>query len=75
MDDLRAYLKYGNYVTRFSLPYIEIEAKHKPFIEREMDDFLPRTFDSQDVMPGRGGSSEELEPAEPMKMDFGDQHL
>lgn len=75
MDDLRAYLKCGNYVTRFSLPYIELEAKHKPFIEREMDDFLPRSFDSQDMIPGGGGSSEELEPSQPTKMDFNDQHL
>lgn len=41
LDQLHAVLKYGNRVTRFSFPYIDLPKKHLGFIEREMDDFLP----------------------------------
>lgn len=41
LDHLHAFLKYGNHVTRFSFPYIDLPKKHPGFIEREMDDFLP----------------------------------
>ncbi|HEV2133947.1 MAG TPA: type IV secretion system DNA-binding domain-containing protein [Terracidiphilus sp.] len=41
LDQLHAVLKYGNRVTRFAFPYIDLPKKHPGFIEREMDDFLP----------------------------------
>ena len=41
LDELHAFLKYGNHVTRFSFPYIDLPKRHQGFIEREMDDFLP----------------------------------
>jgi Type IV secretion-system coupling protein DNA-binding domain len=41
LDELHAFLKYGNHVTRFSFPYIDLPKTHKGFIERTMDDFLP----------------------------------
>lgn len=41
LDELHAFLKYGNHVTRFSFPYIDLPKAHKGFIERTMDDFLP----------------------------------
>ena len=40
LQDLRAFLKYGNHVARFSFPFIEIEEKHPAFIERKMDDLI-----------------------------------
>ncbi len=40
LQDLRAFLKYGNHVARFSFPFIEIEEKHPAFIERRMDDLI-----------------------------------
>jgi hypothetical protein len=41
LDELHAFLKYGNHVTRFSFPYIDLPKAHEGFIERTMDDFLP----------------------------------
>lgn len=41
LDQLHAFLKYGNHVTRFSFPYVDLPKKHHGFIERTMDDFLP----------------------------------
>ena len=40
LDPLHAFLKHGNWVTRFSFPYIDLPKIHPGFIEREMDDFL-----------------------------------
>jgi hypothetical protein len=50
LDELHAFLKYGNHVTRFSFPYIDLPKAHKGFIERTMDDFLsspPPAADSE----------------------------
>jgi energy-coupling factor transporter ATP-binding protein EcfA2 len=41
LDQLHAFLKYGNHVTRFAFPYIDLPKLHPGFIERKMDDFLP----------------------------------
>jgi type IV secretory pathway TraG/TraD family ATPase VirD4 len=60
LPDLRAFLKYGNHVARFSFPFVEIAEKHPAFIERDMDDLIvpPVAADSetpedetQDVTP------------------------
>lgn len=75
MDDLRAYLKYGNYVARFSFPYIEMQARQPAFIEREMDDFLPRSFDPRDVLPDSEVRSQSLASPEQGPMDFNAEHL
>lgn len=75
MDDLRAYLKCGNYVARFSFPYIEMQAKQQPFIEREMDDFLPRSFDLRDVVPEEGTLAQSCGQPEQSAMDFNSEHL
>jgi hypothetical protein len=75
MDDLRAYLKYGNYVARFSFPYIELESKQQAFMEREMDDFLPRRFDPRDLTPDVHGPAQDAGYVEPSTMDFNDTHL
>jgi hypothetical protein len=40
LEDLRAFLKYGNHVARFSFPFIALEEKHPAFIERNMDDLI-----------------------------------
>ena len=75
MEDLRAYLKYGNYVTRFSFPYIQAETRHKAFIEREMDDFLVRKAESTDAITGPQASSDDPENDPAAEMNFNDQHL
>lgn len=41
LDELHAFLKYGNHVTRFSFPYTDLPRVHDGFMERKMDDFLP----------------------------------
>jgi hypothetical protein len=60
LPDLRAFLKYGNHVARFSFPFVEIAEKHPAFIERDMDDLIvpPVAADSdvpedeaQDITP------------------------
>jgi hypothetical protein len=75
MEDLRAYLKYGNYVTRFSFPYIQAETRHKAFIEREMDDFLVRKAESTDAITGPHASSEDPGNDPAAGMSFNDHHL
>jgi hypothetical protein len=40
LEDLRAFLKYGNHVARFSFPFVEIQERHPGFIERDMDDLI-----------------------------------
>jgi hypothetical protein len=51
LDELHAFLKYGNHVTRFSFPYIDLPKAHKGFIERKMDDFLPSPLPVADSEP------------------------
>jgi hypothetical protein len=75
MDDLRAYLKYGNYVAQFSFPYIEMQTKHKAFMERDMDDFLPRAQTPRDLPPEGEGPSQGVGNVEPTTMDFNAEHL
>lgn len=75
MDDLRAYLKYGNYVAQFSFPYIEMQTKYKAFMERDMDDFLPRAQTPRDLPPEGEGPSQGVGNVEPTTMDFNAEHL
>ena len=51
LDELHAFLKYGNHVTRFSFPYIDLPKAHKGFTERKMDDFLPSPPPAADSEP------------------------
>ena len=39
LADLNAFLKYGNYIARFSIPFIELEEKHEDFIPRRKKRF------------------------------------
>jgi len=75
MEDLRAYLKYGNYVTRFSFPYIQAETRHKIFMEREMDDFLVRKPESTDAIAGSDAIAEDLGNDPATGMNFNEHHL
>jgi hypothetical protein len=40
LQDMRAFLKYGNHVARFSFPFVQIQEKHPAFLERDMDDLI-----------------------------------
>ena len=40
LDDLRGFLKYGNYVARFAFPFISLREKSPGFDERKMDDLI-----------------------------------
>jgi hypothetical protein len=42
LADLHAYLKYGNYVARFSFPRLEIPPSKPRFIARLEDDYIVR---------------------------------
>jgi hypothetical protein len=42
LENLHAFLKYGNYVTRFSFPALRMPPTQHRFIERLKDDFIVR---------------------------------
>lgn len=42
LDNLHAFLKHGNYVTRFSFPVLELPVTQEKFLERLKDDFIVR---------------------------------
>lgn len=42
LDNLHAFLKHGNYVTRFSFSVLEMPATQPKFLERLKDDFIVR---------------------------------
>ena len=41
LDPLHGYLKHRNYVVRLQVPYLEIEARQKKFIERQTPPAAP----------------------------------
>ena len=64
LPDLHAYMKYQNYVTRFSFPYLDMPKVAEGFDRRELDDRLP--FESSAGSDGqRAAASEELKQAPP----------
>lgn len=42
LDNLHAFLKHGNHVTRFSFPVLAIQATQRKFLERLKDDYIVR---------------------------------
>ena len=42
LENLHAFLKHGNYVTRFSFPVLQMPATQTKFVERLKDDFIVR---------------------------------
>ncbi|HZY61925.1 MAG TPA: type IV secretion system DNA-binding domain-containing protein, partial [Edaphobacter sp.] len=42
LENLRAFLKYGNHVARFSFPYIDVPASQPKFVERLVNDYIHR---------------------------------
>jgi Type IV secretion-system coupling protein DNA-binding domain len=42
LENLHAFLKHGNYVTRFSFPVLQMPATQAKFVERLKDDFIVR---------------------------------
>jgi len=51
LENLHAFLKHGNYVTRFSFPVLELPATQPKFIERLKDDFIVRGPKKEVVTP------------------------
>lgn len=51
LENLHAFLKHGNYVTRFSFPVLEVAATQPKFIERLKDDFIVREPKKQAEKP------------------------
>jgi type IV secretory pathway TraG/TraD family ATPase VirD4 len=74
LDDLRAYLKYGNYVTQFAFPYIDLPASAPAFLEREMDDLLPLLPKYPSRAEPHEAASDRAE-AGPAAMDFNSEYL
>jgi hypothetical protein len=76
LDDLRAFMKFGNYVARFSIPFIHMEDKHPGFIERPMDDLIvPGNIPPlASTLTETQAHAHSLAEAEQTTLDFGD-HL
>lgn len=76
MDPLRAYLKYGNYVARFSFRPLKIPAdKNLKFIERLHSDYIvrePKPAAGTDAAAQTNGQHP-VAPAQPPKTDRDDQ--
>jgi hypothetical protein len=53
LENLHAFLKYGNYVTRFSFPVLELPETQPKFIERLKDDFIVRGPKKEVVTPAK----------------------
>jgi hypothetical protein len=51
LDNLNAFLKHGNYVTRFSFPVLEMPAAQTKFLERLKDDFIVRAPKPAEIQP------------------------
>jgi type IV secretory pathway TraG/TraD family ATPase VirD4 len=43
LENLRAFLKYGNHVARFSFPYMNMPAEQPQFVERLVNDYIHRS--------------------------------
>ena len=43
LENLRAFLKYGNHVTRFSFSYMNLPAEQPKFLERLANDYIDRS--------------------------------
>jgi hypothetical protein len=43
LENLRAFLKYGNHVTRFSFSYMNLPAEQPKFVERLVNDYIDRS--------------------------------
>jgi hypothetical protein len=63
LPDLRAFLKYGNHVARFSFPFVEIAEKHPAFIERDMDDLIVPSVTADSETPE--DEAQDITPAAP----------
>jgi type IV secretory pathway TraG/TraD family ATPase VirD4 len=59
LENLNAYLKYGNYVTRFSFPLLEVPASQPKFIERLEDDFIVRELRKEQKEQPEAAKNEE----------------
>jgi hypothetical protein len=57
LENLHAFLKHGNYVTRFSFPVLQMPASQAKFVERLKDDFIVREPKKENEKPA------EKEPA------------
>lgn len=65
LENLHAFLKHGNYVTRFSFPALQMPPAQPKFIERLKDDYIVRT--PKTTIPGTVESTATPLP-EPSKM-------
>jgi len=65
LENLRAFMKYGNHVARFSFPYLDIPATQPAFMERRVNDYIERTAKVEPVeaIPSRAAPSATKEPA------------
>ncbi len=61
LEDLHAYMKHGNYVTRFSFPYLDVPSTQVQFDPRELPgeklNFDPKTLRKVDPAPRQSGDS------------------
>ena len=72
LPDLRAFLKYGNHVARFSFPFIELTETQAAFVERKMDDLIvPSPLVETDAENGIGQEFVPDKPGAAMEIQLG----
>jgi hypothetical protein len=79
LENLHAFLKHGNYVTRFSFPVLELPATQPKFIERLKDDFIVREPKKEPETPAKtpvvppGTTALNIAPKESLRPYLGHQ--
>jgi hypothetical protein len=63
LENLNAYLKHGNYVSRFSFPVMDVPATKPKFIERLEDDYIVREPAKQQPVEPKVAAPVALAPA------------
>ena len=72
LPDLRAFLKFGNHVARFSFPFLELAETQAAFVERKMDDLIvPPPISESDLEDDTGAEFVPDRPGAAMEIQLG----
>ena len=74
LEDLHAFLKHQNFVTRFSFPYLDLPSTKTQFEPRELPgeklDFDPKTLRKLDAPEPTGEQTEKPQPSPDQERTF-----
>ena len=72
LPDLRAFMKYGNHVARFSFPFLELAETQTAFVERKMNDLIvPAPIAESDLDDDAGAELVPDRPGAAMEIQLG----